>query len=67
MDTALATQMPTVPTNPTPNGTTYTYVSADPGSTYTITFGLEGPTGDLGKGLTTPACTATDTGITCVE
>lgn len=48
MDTALATQMATVPTNPSPNGTAYTYVGT--ASTYTITFTLEGVTGQLAAG-----------------
>ena len=57
MDTALATEMPTVPTNPGPGGTAYTYVGT--ASTYTITFTLEGATGGLAAGLRT----ATPTGI----
>jgi len=57
MDTALATQMPTVPTNPSPNGTAYTYVGT--ASSYTITFTLEGETGGLAAGLRT----ATEGGI----
>jgi prepilin-type N-terminal cleavage/methylation domain-containing protein len=38
-----------VPSNPTPNGAPYTYTSAA-GSTYTLTFTLEGATGQLLQG-----------------
>lgn len=40
-----------VPTNPTPNGANYTYSSA--GTTYSMTFVLEGQTGTLGSGTHT--------------
>jgi general secretion pathway protein G len=39
-----------VPTNPTPNGASYTYTSASNSGTYSITFSLEGATGQLGAG-----------------
>ncbi len=38
-----------VPANPTPNGAAYVYTSAD-GSDYSVTFELEGQTGQLGIG-----------------
>src|SRR3989344_5524675 len=38
-----------VPSNPTPNGADYSYTSAD-GSTYAITFSIEGATGGLAEG-----------------
>lgn len=44
--------MSLVPTNPTPGGADYTYTSAD-GSTYSITFTLEGTTGGLSSGAHT--------------
>lgn len=47
-----------VPSNPSPGGSAYSYTSAD-GSTYSITFTLEGPTGQLAAG----AHTATPSGI----
>ncbi len=47
-----------VPTNPTPNGAAYTYTSAD-GSTYSLTFTLEGASGGLAAG----AHTASPSGI----
>lgn len=40
-----------VPANPSPNGTDYTYNLS--GSTYTITFTLEGTSGGLGAGVHT--------------
>jgi prepilin-type N-terminal cleavage/methylation domain-containing protein len=43
------TYMSQVPTNPTPNGATYVYTSAD-GASYTITFNLESGTGSLASG-----------------
>ena len=52
------TYMGQVPKNPTPNGADYTYKSSD-GTTYTITFTLEGKTGGLDKG----SRTATPSGI----
>lgn len=39
-----------VPTNPTPNGASYTYTSASNTGTYFILFSLEGATGQLGAG-----------------
>jgi prepilin-type N-terminal cleavage/methylation domain-containing protein len=39
-----------VPTNPTPNGAAYVYTSASNSGTYSITFTLEGATGQLGAG-----------------
>lgn len=51
--------MGVVPSNLTPGGTAYTYTSAN-GSTYSITFTLEGPTGGLTAGL----ITATPSGMT---
>ena len=39
-----------VPTNPTPNGANYVYTSASGSATYSITFNLEGTTGQLGSG-----------------
>jgi prepilin-type N-terminal cleavage/methylation domain-containing protein len=54
MPTSLATggntYMGTVPTNPSPGGSTYTYTSSG-GTSYTITFTLESGTGGLGTGL----------------
>ncbi len=53
------TYMGTVPAAPTPpTGNVYSYVSAD-GSTYTISFTLEGQTGGLASG----ARTATPSGL----
>ncbi len=46
------TYMGNVPSNPSPNGASYSYTSAD-GSTYTITFVLEGNTGGLSSGTRT--------------
>ncbi len=46
------TYMGKVPSNPSPNGGNYTYASTD-GSTYTITFVLEGNTGGLSSGTRT--------------
>jgi general secretion pathway protein G len=59
-DTSAAgtTYMGLVPSNPTPNGANYVYASAD-GSTYSITFTLEGATGGLASG----AHTASPSGI----
>ena len=39
-----------VPSNPTPNGANYVYTSASNSGTYSITFTLEGATGQLGAG-----------------
>ncbi len=39
-----------VPSNPTPNGADYLYESATASGTYSITFELEGATGQLGAG-----------------
>jgi prepilin-type N-terminal cleavage/methylation domain-containing protein len=39
-----------VPSNPTPNGADYLYTSATGSGTYSITFSLEGATGQLGAG-----------------
>ncbi len=52
------TYMGVVPTNPGPGGAAYTYISAD-GSTYTMSFTLEGQTG----GLTSGNHTATPSGL----
>ena len=52
------TYMARVPANPTPNGADYSYTSAD-GSTYAITFNLEGASGGLASG----AHTASPSGI----
>ena len=49
-DAGGTTYMVAVPSNPTPNGTGYSYTSAD-GSTYALTFTLEGTTGGLLTGL----------------
>lgn len=65
--------MGNLPANPTPNGKTYSYigVTCTAGSTctdYTITFQLEGTTGDLKDGAdadTLIDCTGTASGITC--
>ena len=46
-----ATYMAQVPANPTPNGTAYSYTGAT--SSYTLTFTLEGQTGQLGLGIHT--------------
>lgn len=56
------TYMGLVPSNPTPNGTAYTYTSltaagaactSSPCPNYSVTFTLEGPTGGLTAGLRT--------------
>lgn len=52
------TYMGVVPTNPTPNGATYTYSSADPHSTYQIDYTLEGTVGGI-----TGAASATPNGL----
>ena len=39
-----------VPSNPSPNGAPYTYISSATNGTYSITFSLEGATGQLGSG-----------------
>ncbi len=52
------TYMGTVPSNPSPNGTAYTYAISD-GTTYSIGFTLEGQTG----GLIAGAHTATPSGL----
>jgi type II secretion system protein G len=57
-DAGGTTYMGLVPNNPTPGGASYAYTSAD-GSTYSITFTLEGTTGGLGAG----AHTASPSGI----
>ena len=57
-DSGGTTYMGVVPSNPTPNGANYSYTSAD-GSTYSITFTLEGTTGGLSSG----AHTASPSGI----
>ncbi len=49
------TYMGLVPANPSPNGVPYTYVSpgascASPGACYSVTFNLEGNTGQLSAG-----------------
>jgi type II secretion system protein G len=46
------TYMGLVPANQGPGGTNYSYTSAD-GSTYSLTFTLEGATGGLGAGFRT--------------
>jgi len=51
------TYMGKVPANPSPGGTAYTYIGD--ATSYTITFTLEGATGDLATG----AHTASQTGI----
>jgi general secretion pathway protein G len=48
-----------VPTNPTPNGTSYVYTSDGSSGTYSISFSLEGQTG----GLTGTTHTASQDGI----
>lgn len=40
-----------VPSNPTPGGADYSYTSAAGSGTYSITFTLEGATGQLGSGV----------------
>lgn len=52
------TYMGVVPSNPAPGGAAYSYTSAD-GSTYSVTFTLEGSTGGLAAG----AHTASPSGI----
>ncbi len=47
------TYMGQVPSNPSPNGCAYTYNSVSSGSSYTITFCLEGTTGGLSSGTRT--------------
>lgn len=51
--------MGNVPKNPLPNGATYIYNVGSSNATYTITFSLEGTTGELSSG----AHTATQSGI----
>ena len=51
--------MGNVPSNPLPNGATYLYSVGSSNATYTITFSLEGTTGELGAG----AHTASQSGI----
>ncbi|MBU4421426.1 type II secretion system GspH family protein [Candidatus Parcubacteria bacterium] len=51
-DAGGTTYISMVPSNPTPNGTDYSYLSAD-GSTYSIGFTLEGTTGGLEVGVHT--------------
>ena len=48
-----------IPVNPTPGGVTYTYTQAAGAADYTITFTLEGQTGNLATG----AHTATSAGL----
>ncbi len=55
--TSGVTYMGAVPTNPSPGGAAYVYTSN--GTTYSLTFSLEGATGGLASG----AHTATQTGI----
>ena len=43
------TYLATVPSNPTPSGANYTYLSAD-GTTYSVTFSIEGASGGLASG-----------------
>jgi len=57
MDPIIDDEMPTVPSNPSPSGTAYTYVGT--ATTYTMTFTLENDTGALSAGLRT----ATPSGI----
>jgi len=70
----MSSYMANIPTAPTPTDgdcttleNTYTYAQTGSGSGYTLSFCLGAPTGGLGTGLTTPVCTATEAGITCVE
>lgn len=53
------TYMGQVPSNPTPGGADYSYVSTSGSGAYTLTFSLEGATGGLASG----AHTATPAGI----
>lgn len=53
------TYMGQVPSNPTPGGAAYQYVSTSGSGTYSLTFTLEGVTGGLASG----AHTATPAGI----
>lgn len=57
--TTFGTFMSLIPSNPAPGGTAYTYVSASPYSSYTLTFTLEGQTGGLSSGIHT----ASESGI----
>ncbi len=50
-DTGGTTYMGQVPSNPSPNGSAYTYTKGT--GDYTITFTLEGTTGGLSSGLRT--------------
>ena len=54
--TSAVTYMSIIPTNPAPNGMTYTYLQGS-ASTYTLQYNLEGPTGGLiaGTHTATPA------------
>jgi prepilin-type N-terminal cleavage/methylation domain-containing protein len=51
-DDCASPYMGLVPSNPTPNGAAYQYTSAN-GSTYSLTFSLEGVTGGLPAGAHT--------------
>ncbi|MFH1822191.1 MAG: type II secretion system protein [Patescibacteria group bacterium] len=65
-DAGGTTYMGQVPASPTPpTGYVYTYEISD-GTTYDISFGLEGATGGLTcAAYTTTCCTATPTGFSC--
>lgn len=54
-----------VPANPAPNGAPYTYTSASGSSSYSITFTLEGTTGQLGSGPNCANQSGIVTGSTC--
>ena len=54
-----------VPTNPTPNGAAYVYTSASNSGTYSITFSLEGATGQLGAGANCANQNGIQAGSTC--
>lgn len=49
--------MAVVPSNPSPNGSTYTYANTSSGASYTLTYTLEAATGGLASGghTATPA------------
>ena len=54
-----------VPTNPTPNGADYSYTSATGSGTYSITFNLEGATGQLASGDNCANQNGIQAGTTC--
>jgi general secretion pathway protein G len=54
-----------VPSNPTPNGAAYSYTSASGSGTYSITFTLEGATGQLSAGANCANQNGIQAGTSC--